>query len=98
MRVVAVDAGRVPVIVEDRTLGAIMNIVPSREGGPRFGKLDEAVGGRRRDVRSAVVTCKACLLVVTPKQPRRAGSIMRHMATRTGIAGHRAVSANVGLI
>ena len=100
VRIVAVNAGGVAVVVQQRVFGGVVRISGGRKWMPDLGRrvFGEYVGaGRhRRDIR-AVVAGYAVLLILTAQQPCRAAGIVWRMAGNAGSGGHGRVTSDMSL-
>ena len=87
-----------PVIVQERASAASW-IGRSREWMTDLGRsvFGEDAGGRRREIRSAVVAGNAVLLVLSAKQPRRPLRIVRRMARDARVLRYGGVTSYVRL-
>src|SRR5271154_6235484 len=99
MSVVAIYAGRMPIVVQQRVLGRIVGIRCCGERMPHLGSgiLGEDAGRRRRDIRAAIVTADAVLLILSTKQPRRSLSIVRGVAANACVLRHGWVASKIRL-
>jgi len=97
MSVVAVRAGRVPVVVQQDAFSRVVGIVSRRKRMSYLGKLSVHIGDRRIEVRTAVVASDAVLLIRLAQQAHRSLRIVWLMAGETGVGGDRAIAAQVRL-
>ncbi len=99
MSVVAIDAGGMAVVVEQRALGSIVR------GGGRgkwmsdFGRniLGEDAGRGGRDVGAAIVAGDAILLIGAAQQTGRPLGVVGGVAADAGILGDSGVAADISL-
>src|SRR5208282_711649 len=99
MTVVTIHAGRMPVVIQQRSLTGVVRIRCCRERMPdlRRSVLGEDARRRGRDIRTPVVACDAILLVGSAKQSRRSLGIVRGVARYARILSHRVVASHVRL-
>ena len=97
MGVVAIDARRVPIVVQQDSLRGVMLICRRREGMANlwrriFGKHVRVLR-HRRDVCAAVVTGDAVLFILPAQQPGCAAGIVRCVTCDACIGCDRGIAA-----
>lgn len=93
MCIVAVHAGRMAVLIQNRRLCRVMQTSRSGERMARFGKLRKHIEGSRGNVTSRAVTRGAVIFVLAPQQARRSRRIVHHVAGGAAIQGDRRIGS-----
>ena len=104
MRAVAIHTSRMPVVVEQRRLGGIVEVIARRQGMTYLRDLGHDVGNRGRQIRSSAMAGHASLGhgIVRGSRGRggsqqacRSNRIMRHVARRARIHADGRISTGV---
>src|SRR5215472_9357780 len=95
--VVAVDASRVAIAVEQRLLSCIMRVLSRRKWVRLLLELGEDIGRSRRDIVASAMASDTILLVGCAKQAHLSACVVHGVTRRARVGGNRGVRSDVGL-